>query len=90
MNPIDNTHVQKSKKRRRTNRVSFASSKDNSSFLVHSTQEDRDNADISYNIAKETGAAQSEAQARSSRDAAVSGIFSGLGNIAGGAIGAGM
>ena len=44
MNPIDNTHVHKSKKRRRTNRVSFASSKDNSSFLVHSTQEDRDNA----------------------------------------------
>lgn len=44
MNPIDNTHVHKSKKRRRTNKVSFASSKDNSSFLVHSTQEDRDNA----------------------------------------------
>ncbi|GFH55927.1 predicted protein [Chaetoceros tenuissimus] len=42
MNPID--HVHRSKKRRRANRVSFASSKDNSSFLVHSTQEDRDNA----------------------------------------------
>jgi hypothetical protein len=53
-------------------------------------QEDRDNADISYNIAKETGAAQREAQARSNRDSAVSGIFTGLGNIAGGAIGAGL
>ncbi|MCP4323763.1 MAG: hypothetical protein GY787_18300 [Alteromonadales bacterium] len=52
-------------------------------------QEDRDNADISYNIAKETGAAQREAQARSNRDGAVSGIFTGIGNIAGGAIAAG-
>jgi len=52
-------------------------------------QEDRTNADISYNIAKETGAAQRQAQARANRDGAVSGIFSGLGSIAGSVIGAG-
>jgi hypothetical protein len=45
-------------------------------------QEDRTNADISYNIAKETGAAQRQAQATSNRDAAVGGIFTGIGNIA--------
>ena len=53
-------------------------------------QEDRTNADISYNIAKETGAAQRQAQARANRDGAVSGIFSGLGSIAGSVIGAGI
>jgi len=51
-------------------------------------QEDRTNADISYNIAKETGASQREAQARANRDGAVSGIFSGLGSIAGSVVGA--
>jgi len=53
-------------------------------------QEDRTNADISYNISKETGAAQRQAQARANRDGAVSGIFSGLGSIAGSVIGAGI
>ena len=38
-------------------------------------QEDRTNADISYNIAKETGAAQRQAQARSNRNAATAGIL---------------
>ena len=46
-------------------------------------QEDRDNADISYNIAKETGGAQREAAARSRRDASTAGIFTGVGQIAG-------
>ena len=45
-------------------------------------QEDRTNADISYNIAKETGAAQRQAQARANRDSATAGIFTGIGNIA--------
>ena len=53
-------------------------------------QEDRTNADISYNIAKETGAAQREAQARSNRSAATAGIFSGIGSIAGSVAGAAM
>lgn len=53
-------------------------------------QEDRTNADISYNIAKETGAAQRQAQSRANRDGAVSGIFSGLGSIAGSVLGAGL
>ena len=46
-------------------------------------QEDRDNSDISYNIAKETGAAQRESAARSRRDSATAGIFTGVGQIAG-------
>lgn len=50
-------------------------------------QEDRTNADISYNIAKETGAAQRQAQARANRDGAISGIFSGIGSIAGSVVG---
>ena len=47
-------------------------------------KEDRDNSDISYNIAKETGAAQRESAARSRRDSATAGIFTGVGQIAGG------
>ena len=46
-------------------------------------QEDRDNADITYNIAKETGAAQRESAARQRRDSATAGIFTGIGKIAG-------
>ena len=53
-------------------------------------QEDRTNSDISYNIAKETGAAQREAQARSNRSAATAGIFTGIGSIAGSVAGAAM
>ena len=53
-------------------------------------QEDRTNSDISYNIAKETGAAQREAQARANRSAATAGIFSGIGSIAGSVAGAAM
>jgi len=52
------------------------------------SQEDRDNSDISYNIAKETGAAQREAAARSQRNAATAGIFTGIGDIAGSVLGA--
>ena len=56
-------------------------------------QEDRDNADIAYQISKETGAAQRQAQYRQNRDSATAGIFSGIGSIAGsiagGAIGGG-
>ena len=51
-------------------------------------QEDRTNSDISYNIAKETGAAQRQAQATSNRNAATSGIFTGIGSIAGSVAGA--
>ena len=51
-------------------------------------QEDRDNSDISYNIAKETGGAQREAAARSQRNAATAGIFTGMGDIAGSVISA--
>lgn len=47
-------------------------------------KEDRDNADISYNIAKETGGAQREDAARQRRDAATAGIFTGIGNVASG------
>tara|TARA_R100001369_G_scaffold33748_2_gene58826 strand:- start:1381 stop:2193 length:813 start_codon:yes stop_codon:yes gene_type:complete len=47
-------------------------------------QEDRDNSDISYNIAKETGGAQREAAARSRRDNATAGIFTGVGAVASG------
>tara|TARA_R110002012_G_scaffold162887_1_gene325203 strand:- start:2153 stop:2956 length:804 start_codon:yes stop_codon:yes gene_type:complete len=47
-------------------------------------QEDRDNSDISYNIAKETGGAQREAAARSRRNNATAGIFTGVGQIASG------
>ena len=53
-------------------------------------KEDRQNSDISYNISKETGAAQREAAARSQRDAATSGIFTGIGSIAGGLATAGI
>ena len=53
-------------------------------------QEDRTNADISYNIAKETGAAQRQAQARANRDSATAGIFTGIGNIAAGALSGGL
>ena len=53
-------------------------------------QEDRDNSDISYNIAKETGAAQRESAARSRRDSATSGIFTGVGKIAGSVLTAGL
>ena len=53
-------------------------------------QEDRTNADISYNIAKETGAAQRQAQARANRDSATAGIFTGIGNIAAGALSGGI
>ena len=55
-------------------------------IFTFNAQEDRTNADISYNIAKETGAAQRHEQARSDRDAATAGIFSGIGNIAMGAM----
>ncbi len=51
-------------------------------------QEERTNADISYNIAKETGAAQRENQAQRDRSKAIGGIFTGIGNIAGSVIGA--
>jgi len=51
-------------------------------------REDRDNADIAYNISKETGAAQREAAARSQRNAATAGIFTGIGDIAGSVLGA--
>jgi hypothetical protein len=53
-------------------------------------KEDRQNSDISYNISKETGAAQREAASRSQRDAATSGIFTGIGSIAGGLATAGI
>ena len=53
-------------------------------------EEDRRNADISYNIAKETGAAQREAQAQRDRSKAIGGIFTGIGNIAGSVVSAGI
>jgi hypothetical protein len=53
-------------------------------------REDRQNSDISYQISKETGAAQREAAYRSQRDAATSGIFTGIGSIAGGLATAGI
>jgi len=53
-------------------------------------KEDRQNSDIAYNISKETGAAQREAAYRSQRDAATSGIFTGIGSIAGGLATAGI
>ena len=53
-------------------------------------QEDRTNADISYNIAKETGAAQRQAQASRDRSNAIGGIFTGIGNIASGALAGGV
>jgi len=46
-------------------------------------REDRQNSDIAYNISKETGAAQRESAARSRRNAATAGIFTGVGQIAG-------
>jgi len=45
-------------------------------------QEDRDNSDISYNIAKETGAAQRQDASRQRRDNATAGIFTGVGQVA--------
>ena len=59
-------------------------------IFMFNAQEDRTNADISYNIAKETGAAQRNAQARANRDAATAGIFTGIGNIASGALAGGL
>jgi len=53
-------------------------------------KEDRQNADISYQISKESGAAQREAAYRSQRDAATAGIFTGIGSIAGGMATAGI
>tara|TARA_R100000935_G_C2839667_1_gene170227 strand:+ start:1730 stop:2461 length:732 start_codon:yes stop_codon:yes gene_type:complete len=58
-------------------------------IFMFNADEDRKNADISYNIAKETGAAQREAQSRSNRDAATAGIFTGIGSIASGALAGG-
>jgi len=52
-------------------------------------KEDRQNADIEYEISKEMGAAQRQAQANADRRAAVGGIFTGIGNIAGSVVGAG-
>jgi len=46
-------------------------------FEFHA-QEDRTNADLAYNIAKETGAQQRQAQARANRDSATSGIFTSI------------
>jgi len=51
-------------------------------------KEDRQNADIEYEISKEMGAAQREAQANQARSDAIGGIFAGVGNIAGSVIGA--
>tara|TARA_Y100000401_G_scaffold81123_1_gene66508 strand:+ start:10135 stop:10875 length:741 start_codon:yes stop_codon:yes gene_type:complete len=52
-------------------------------------EEDRRNSDIEYQISKEMGAAQREAQANANKSAAIGGIFSGIGDIAGSVIGAG-
>ena len=46
-------------------------------------EEDRRNADISYEISKEQGAAQRQQAANAERRAATAGIFSGIGSIAG-------
>ena len=59
-------------------------------IFMFNAREDRTNADISYNIAKETGAAQRQAQATANRDAATSGIFTGIGSIASGALAGGL
>ena len=59
-------------------------------IFMFNADEDRKNADISYNIAKETGAAQRQAQASSNRDAATAGIFTGIGSIASGALSGGV
>lgn len=53
-------------------------------------EEDRRNADISYEISKEQGAAQRQQAANAERRAATAGIFSGIGNIAGSIAGAGL
>ena len=58
--------------------------------FMFQAQEDRTNADISYNIAKETGAAQRQAQANRDRSSATAGIFTGVGNIAAGALSGGF
>ena len=58
--------------------------------FMFQAQEDRTNADISYNIAKETGAAQRQAQASRDRSNAIGGIFTGIGNIASGALAGGI
>ena len=52
------------------------------------SREKRESSDIAYNISKETGAAQREAAARSQRNAATAGIFTGIGDIAGSVLGA--
>jgi len=52
-------------------------------------KEDRQNADIEYEISKEMGAAQRQAQANADRRSAIGGIFTGIGNIAGSVVGAG-
>ena len=49
-------------------------------------KEDRQNADIQYQISKETGAAQRQAQARRDKSNAIGGIFTGLGSVAMGAM----
>ena len=49
-------------------------------------KEDRQNADIQYQISKETGAAQREQQARRDKSNAIGGIFTGLGSVAMGAM----
>ena len=53
-------------------------------IFEYDAQEDRTNADISYIISKETGAAQREDAATRRRDAAVAGIFTGVGEVASG------
>ena len=58
-------------------------------IFMFNAKEDRTNADISYNIAKETGAAQRQAQASANRDASTAGIFTGLGSIVSGGLAGG-
>jgi hypothetical protein len=58
-------------------------------IFMFNAKEDRTNADISYNIAKETGAAQRQAQASANRDAATAGIFTGMGSIVAGGLAGG-
>ena len=58
-------------------------------IFMFNAKEDRTNADISYNIAKETGAAQRQAQASANRDAATASIFTGMGSIVAGGLAGG-
>tara|TARA_R110000824_G_scaffold76032_1_gene192772 strand:+ start:2105 stop:2836 length:732 start_codon:yes stop_codon:yes gene_type:complete len=58
-------------------------------IFMFNAEEDRTNADISYNIAKETGAAQRQAQASANRDASTAGIFTGLGSVVSGGLAGG-